>query len=54
MTERARREACRRAGEDGDTVAKVAAQNGVGWKAIMTAIREYGRSLVDDPNRLER
>ena len=30
-TERARREACRRVGEDGHTVASVAAGFGVGW-----------------------
>jgi transposase len=53
MTERARREACRRVGQDGDTVAKVAAQFGVGWQAIMNAIIEYGTPLVDDPARLD-
>jgi transposase len=52
MSERARREACRRVGEDGDTVAKVAAQYGVGWQAIMSAVIEYGSPLVDDPTRL--
>jgi transposase len=31
MTERARREACRRVGQDGETVARVAAPYGVGW-----------------------
>lgn len=38
MTERARREACRRVGEDGATVALVAARYGVGWQVIMTAV----------------
>ncbi len=52
MTERARREACRRVGEDGDTVARVAAQYGCGWQAIMAAVIEYGTPLVDDPHRL--
>jgi transposase len=52
MTERARREACRRVGQDGETVARVAAQYGVGWQAIMNAVREYGTPLVDDPARL--
>lgn len=53
LTERARREACRRVGEDGDTVTRVAAQYGVGWQTVMNAVREYGRALVDDPNRLK-
>jgi transposase len=53
-TERARREACRRVGEDGHTVAAVAAEFGVGWGTVMTAVRDYGLPLVDDPNRLER
>jgi transposase len=52
MTERARGEACRRVGEDGETVARVAAQYGVGCQAIMNAVREYGAPLVDDPARL--
>jgi transposase len=52
LTERARRHACRRVGRDGDTVARVAAQYGVGWQAIMNAVREYGTPLVDDGRRL--
>jgi transposase len=52
-TERARREACRRVGEDGHTVAAVAAEFGVGWGTVMTAVRDYGVPLVDDPNRLQ-
>ena len=54
LTERARREACRRVGEDGDTVARVASQYGVGWEAVMTAVRVFGEPLVDDPHRLDR
>jgi len=53
LTERARREACRRVGEDGETVARVAAQYGSGWATIMAAVLEYGTPLVDDPARLE-
>jgi transposase len=45
-TERARREACRRVGQDGHTVAAVAAEFGVGWATVMAAVREYGRPLV--------
>jgi transposase len=53
LTERARREACRRVGEDGHTVAAVAADLGVGWGTVMTAVRDYGQPLVDHPDRLE-
>jgi transposase len=52
-TERARREACRRVGELGQTVAAVAAEFGVGWATVMAAVREYGEPLVDDPARLD-
>jgi transposase len=52
LTERARREACRRVGEDGDTVARVAAHYGSGWATIMAAVIEYGTPLVEDPARL--
>lgn len=53
LTERARREACRRVGEDGHSVAQVAAAFGVSWATVMAAVREYGRPLVDDPDRLK-
>ncbi len=53
MTERARREACRRVGQDGHTVAAVAADFGAGWATIMAAVVEYGEPLVDDPARLD-
>jgi transposase len=53
LTERARREACRRVGQDGHTVASVAADFGVGWGTIMAAVRDYGTPLVDDPDRLD-
>jgi transposase len=52
-TERARREACRRVGELGQTVAAVAVEFGVGWATVMAAVREYGQPLVDDPDRLD-
>jgi transposase len=52
-TERARVEACRRVGQDGHTVAAVAAAFGVGWATVMAAVREYGEPLVDDPSRLD-
>ena len=52
-TERARAEACRRVGEDGDSVAKVAREFGLGWHTVMSAVRDHGSALVDDPGRLE-
>ena len=52
MTERARAEACRRVGEDGHSVAQVAADLGVAWATVMTAVRDYGRPRTDDPERL--
>jgi transposase len=51
LTERARVEACRRVGQDGHSVAQVAAAFGVAWATVM-AVREYGIPLVEDPDRL--
>src|SRR3954454_14499068 len=42
LTERARREACRRVGEDGHCVAQVAASFGVQWATVMAAVQAYG------------
>ena len=53
LTERARREACRRVGQDGHTVASVAAEFGVGWGTVMAAVRDYGQPLIDDESRLD-
>jgi transposase len=53
LTERARAEACRRVGKDAHTVAAVARDLGVGWATSMRAVSDHGRSLVDDPTRLE-
>ena len=52
LTERARAEVCRRVGEDGDSVAEVAREFGVGWHAAMGAVADHGTALVDDPARL--
>lgn len=52
LTERARFEICRRVGEDGHSVAAVAAAFGIGWHTAMGAVREHGDRLVDDPARL--
>ena len=53
LTERARAEACRRVGQDGHSVAQVAAAFGVGWGTVMSAVRHYGEPLVADPARTE-
>lgn len=53
LTTRAAREACRRVGPDGEAVAVVAADFGVGWGTVMRAVAEHGAPLVDDPARLE-
>jgi transposase len=53
LTERARAEACRRVGKDAHAVAAVARDLGVGWATIMRAVADHGRSLVDDPTRLD-
>ncbi|MDP9432864.1 MAG: hypothetical protein M3P91_09190 [Actinomycetota bacterium] len=53
LSERARREVCRRVGQDGHSVAQVAAEFGVGWATAMAAVRAYGTPLVEDPDRLE-
>ena len=52
LTERARAEACRRVGQDGHSVAQVAAEFGVAWRTVMDAVVVYGTPLVDDPDRL--
>ena len=52
LTERARVEVCRRVGQDGHSVAQVAAKFGVAWGTVMAAVVEHGTPLVDDPDRL--
>ena len=52
MTERARVEACRRVGQDNHAVAQVGRSFGVGWWAVMNAVNDHGRPLVDDPDRI--
>jgi transposase len=51
MTDRARMRACRRVGRDGESVAAVARDVGVGWHTIMRAVVDIGAPLVDDPAR---
>lgn len=53
MTQRARAAACLRVGRDGQSVAAVAREFGVGWGTIMAAVDDHGQPLVDDPSRLD-
>lgn len=46
LSERARREAARRVGQDGASVAAVARSLGVGWSTVMDAVREFGKPMV--------
>ena len=48
-SERARKQACRRVGRDGHSVAAVARDFGVGWAAVMAAVVEYGTPLIEQP-----
>lgn len=52
LTERARTAICRRVGRDGDSVAAVALDYGIGWHAAMGAVIAVGQPLVDDLDRL--
>lgn len=52
LTARAGREACRRVGQGGESVAAVAFDLGLGWGTVMRAVAEHGTPLVDDPARL--
>jgi transposase len=54
LTERARREICRRVGEELDTVAAVAREFGVGWGCAHQAVIDYGDELIAADDRLEQ
>ncbi len=53
MTERARREICRRVGQDLDTVAEMGRVFGVGWSAAHRAVIDYGDVLIAGDDRLD-
>jgi transposase len=53
LTERARKTACRRVGKDGQAVAVVAKDIGVGWHTIMRSVIDHGQDLIDDPTRTD-
>src|SRR6266545_84772 len=54
LSERARIEACRRVGQDADSVAEVARAFGAGWGTIMAAVTEHGRRLLAADDRMDR
>ncbi len=54
LTQRARTEICRAVGEGGHTVAEQARRFGIGWSTAMGAVRDHGRPLVEDRQRLHR
>lgn len=53
LTERARREICRRVGRDLDSVAEVARVFGVGWATAHQAVIDHGNALIEHDRRLE-
>jgi transposase len=52
LTRRAGVEACRQVGRNARPVSELAAELGVCWWTIMTAVDEHGRPLIGDPNRV--
>jgi transposase len=54
LTERARREICRRVGAELDSVAAAAREFGVGWACAHQAVIDYGDVLIAADDRLER
>jgi transposase len=53
LTERARREICRRVGDELDSVAELAREFGVGWHTAHQAVIDHGDALIADDRRLE-
>ncbi len=53
LTNRARRELCRRVGQENASVALCSRSFGVGWHAAWSAVVDVGTPLVEDPERLE-
>jgi len=52
LTRRAAKEICRRVGENGQAVAQVARDFGVGWACAMDCVSRHGKPHVDDPGRI--
>ena len=53
LSARAGRECTRAVGEEARSVASLARWLGVSWATVMSAVRDYGTPLVDDPGRVE-
>jgi hypothetical protein len=53
LTERARKQACRRVGREGHSVAAVARDFRVGWAAVMAAVIECGTPVIEHPDRIQ-
>ena len=53
LSERARREICRRVGEDLDPVAQAARVFGVGWQVAHQCVIDYGDALIAADDRLD-
>jgi transposase len=53
LSARAARECTRAVGEEARSVAALARWLGVAWSTVMTAVRDYGTPLVDDPDRID-
>jgi transposase len=52
LSARAGRECTRAVGEEARSVASLARWLGVAWATVMSAVRDYGTPLVDDPARI--
>jgi transposase len=52
-TERARKQACRRVGRDGHSVAAVARDLALGWATVMAAVVDHGRDLIEREDRID-
>lgn len=52
LTNRAGAECCRQVGRHARPVSQMADELGVCWDTVMTAVREHGEPLVDDPARV--
>jgi len=53
LTDRARREICRRVGDELDSVAELAREFGVGWATAHQAVIDHGDQLITEDRRFE-
>jgi transposase len=54
LSARAGRECTRAVGQEARSVASLARWLGVSWATVMSAVRDYGTPLVEDPGRVEQ